>query len=358
MKLRTALLAASVLAAPALAFAQTAPGPYVSLGVGAQFPTNQNVTTDSAAPGGQLTSDADVTGVGALGYDFGGLRLEIQGAYGQDKISGLAGEPASGHSRQYGAFGNALFDFPIPGLISLVPYAGFGLGYEEQGFDSATYGGAGEAVSGKLNSSHGGFGVQGIFGVSYDVPGFPQLSLTAEGRVISLPQTVNYSGPSDEGGSSFKADGPLNYAALIGVRYSLYTVAAPAPAPTAEAPPPAPAVAAPAPAPSRTYLVFFDWDRADLTTRAREIISEAAQASTHVQTTRIEVNGYTDLSGTAAYNQRLSVRRAQSVEAELVRDGVAQNEISIHGYGEANPLVPTAPGVREPQNRRVEIILH
>jgi outer membrane protein OmpA-like peptidoglycan-associated protein len=123
--------------------------------------------------------------------------------------------------------------------------------------------------------------------------------------------------------------------------------------------PPEAAVApgAPAVAPTRTYLVFFDWDRADLTDRARQIVAEAAQASPHVQTTRIEVNGYTDLSGTPAYNQKLSVRRAQQVQNELVRDGVAPGEISIHGYGESNPLVPTAPGVREPQNRRVEIIL-
>jgi OOP family OmpA-OmpF porin len=46
-----------------------------------------------------------------------------------------------------------------------------------------------------------------------------------------------------------------------------------------------------------------------------------------------------------------------SVQAELVRDGVAKNEIAIHGYGESSPLVPTAKGVREPQNRRVEIVL-
>jgi len=124
-------------------------------------------------------------------------------------------------------------------------------------------------------------------------------------------------------------------------------------------PPPEPAPPAPAApvAPVRTYLVFFDWDRADLTSRAREIVSAAAQASTHVQTTRIEVDGYTDLSGTVGYNQKLSVRRAQSVEKELIRDGVPASEIAIHGYGESNPLVPTAPGVREPQNRRVEIIL-
>jgi outer membrane protein OmpA-like peptidoglycan-associated protein len=76
-----------------------------------------------------------------------------------------------------------------------------------------------------------------------------------------------------------------------------------------------------------------------------------------VQTTHIEVKGYTDLSGTAAYNQLLSVRRARSVEAELVRDGVAEGAISIHGFGESDPLVATAKGVREPQNRRVEIVL-
>ncbi|MBY0329408.1 MAG: OmpA family protein, partial [Acetobacteraceae bacterium] len=124
------------------------------------------------------------------------------------------------------------------------------------------------------------------------------------------------------------------------------------------APPPAPAEAPPAaPAPARTYLVFFDWDRADLTTRAREIIAEAAQNSTRVQTTRIEVAGHADRSGTPQYNQRLSQRRADAVAAELVRQGVSRAAISITAFGETRPLVPTADGVREPQNRRVEIVL-
>jgi outer membrane protein OmpA-like peptidoglycan-associated protein len=116
-------------------------------------------------------------------------------------------------------------------------------------------------------------------------------------------------------------------------------------------------VAAPAPAPARSYLVFFDWDKATLTDRARMIIREAAENSRRVQYTQIEVNGYTDTSGRPSYNQRLSVRRAENVAAELVRDGVPRNVISIHGYGETHLLVPTGPGVREPQNRRVEIII-
>ena len=103
--------------------------------------------------------------------------------------------------------------------------------------------------------------------------------------------------------------------------------------------------------------MFFDWDRSDLSSRATQIIAEAATASTHVQVTRINVNGYTDTSGTPKYNQALSVRRAESVANELVKDGVSRNEIDIKGFGETHPLVQTGPGVREPQNRRVEIIL-
>jgi outer membrane protein OmpA-like peptidoglycan-associated protein len=116
-------------------------------------------------------------------------------------------------------------------------------------------------------------------------------------------------------------------------------------------------VAAPAPAPARTFLVFFDWNRADLTQRARQIIGEAAQARSTQQVTRIEVNGHTDTSGSARYNQGLSERRAAAVAAELVRLGVPRGEIVTRGFGQNQLLVPTADNVREPQNRRVEIVL-
>ena len=103
--------------------------------------------------------------------------------------------------------------------------------------------------------------------------------------------------------------------------------------------------------------MFFDWDKATLTDRARQIIAQAADASFHTQVTRIEVNGYTDTSGAPKYNQALSVRRAEAVTAELGRHGVPRGEITVQGFGETHLLVPTGPGVREAQNRRVEIIL-
>ena len=149
---------------------------------------------------------------------------------------------------------------------------------------------------------------------------------------------------------NFNLNSDYNHSLLIGVRYAFDT------APPAE--PPGPGASAPAPAAARTYLVFFDWDRADLTVRARQIVAEAAAASTRVQTTRIEVGGNADRSGTPAYNQGLSLRRAEAVAAELVRRGVPRSAIDIKAYGDTRPLVATAAGVREPQNRRVEIILH
>ena len=118
-----------------------------------------------------------------------------------------------------------------------------------------------------------------------------------------------------------------------------------------------PITPAPAPAPARSYLVFFDWDKYNLTDRAKQIIADAAANSKKVTYTKIESNGYTDTSGSAVYNKGLSVRRAQAVAAQLVADGVPKEAIVITGFGETNPLVPTGPNVREPQNRRVEIII-
>ncbi len=76
-----------------------------------------------------------------------------------------------------------------------------------------------------------------------------------------------------------------------------------------------------------------------------------------MQVTRIEVNGYTDTSGTPKYNQGLSIRRAQAVANELTKNGVPASAITIQGFGDTRLLVATGPGVREPQNRRVEIIM-
>jgi outer membrane protein OmpA-like peptidoglycan-associated protein len=119
--------------------------------------------------------------------------------------------------------------------------------------------------------------------------------------------------------------------------------------------PPPPIAAAPAPA--RTFIVYFDIASASLTARARQLVAEAAEAARSGAAARIEVTGHTDRSGGEAFNQRLSLRRAQAVAAELERRGIARGDIAIRGAGESEPAVQTADGRREPQNRRVEIIV-
>ncbi len=72
---------------------------------------------------------------------------------------------------------------------------------------------------------------------------------------------------------------------------------------------------------------------------------------------RITTTGHADTSGTPAYNLALSERRANAVKAELVKLGFREAEIVVMFRGEAEPLVATGDGVREPQNRRVEIVM-
>jgi outer membrane protein OmpA-like peptidoglycan-associated protein len=106
----------------------------------------------------------------------------------------------------------------------------------------------------------------------------------------------------------------------------------------------------------RSYLVFFDFDKSDLTPAAQTVVHSAAENSAKMNVTKLTVTGHTDTSGSDAYNLRLSRRRAVSVQQELIHDGVPAGEIAIFAKGKRDLLVPTADGVKEPQNRRVQIV--
>ena len=364
MKLRNVLLAATVLAAPVAVKAQPVTGLYVGAGAGYDYLTDTDLkssnlgslstssSSSSSSTTGKIISRGGFVGLGSVGYGLGnGFRVEIEGDYRQShtRLKHDPGVFGGGNILQYGGMVNGLFDFDVG--LPIFPYVGVGVGYglvQPQGYHLIAT--SGSPNVGLKNDSKGGVAVQGILGMAYPIAGMPGLSLTAEVRGYSNLENRTFHGQSAVVPAGVKIDNLVDVSGLVGLRYAFN--AAPPP------PPPAPAVQAPpAAAPSRTYLVFFDWDRADLTARARQIIAEAAQNSTRVQYTRIDVSGHTDTTGSAAYNQTLSVRRAQSVAAELVKDGVPRTAIDIHGYGFSRPLVPTGPGIREPQNRRVEIVL-
>jgi outer membrane protein OmpA-like peptidoglycan-associated protein len=106
-----------------------------------------------------------------------------------------------------------------------------------------------------------------------------------------------------------------------------------------------------------TLMVFFDWDSANLSPQALGTVQRAADLFKANGNARITATGHTDTSGPESYNMALSLRRASVVKDALVRDGVPAQAIVVIGKGESQPLSPTGDGVREPQNRRVEIII-
>jgi outer membrane protein OmpA-like peptidoglycan-associated protein len=355
MSLRRILLAATVLAAPfALshaAKAQPVTGVYVAGGLG--YNINDGFKIKAPEGTAKVSLHNGYTGDASIGYGFGnGFRVEVEGDYFENSFRKTSANGisflTSGKDQTYGAFVNALYDFDI-GLPFLYPYLGVGVGYQEVGFKDF-YTSSGNAYS---NQTKGAFAYQGIVGLSYPIAPVPGLSATLEYRFTDELGGSKYNfseAPNTPTAIQFKRENDANNSFQVGLRYvfGVAPMMAPAPAP----------MASPAPASARTYLVFFDWDKYALTPRATQIIAQAASDSKTQSTTTIDVSGYTDTSGTATYNQGLSERRAQAVARKLVADGVPGSEISIHAYGETHLLVPTGPGVREPQNRRVEIILN
>ena len=126
-----------------------------------------------------------------------------------------------------------------------------------------------------------------------------------------------------------------------------------APLVVAEAPSPPPAV----PPAIHHFVVFFDFDKSNLSPEAREVVAQAVSAAKRAGLVRIVVTGHTDTVGSFRYNQALSERRAQSVKSELTRLGLNSTEIATIGRSFSDPLLATGPGVREPQNRRAVIDL-
>ena len=107
------------------------------------------------------------------------------------------------------------------------------------------------------------------------------------------------------------------------------------------------------------FVVYFDFDSTNIADmNSAKVITEAARAAISGKSTRVEVIGHTDTSGSAAYNQKLSEARAKMVDDALVALGVNQLVVERHANGESNLEVQTDDGVRKDANRRVVIVVH
>lgn len=229
--------------------------------------------------------------------------------------------------------GNVFYDFPLTPKLTFS--VGAGVGADLIDFDQTNLTpnwGDDTVLAGQLIAQLG-------FMLS------PQLELYADYHYLALqtPEFERTTAPLQV--LEFEVD---KHALLIGLRYDLHRdevaiVAAPPP------PPPPP--------PVKQFIVFFGFNKFNLTSDAQAVVAEAASTAKSAGAASIVVVGHTDTVGGNAYNQRLSEKRAGAVKDELVRLGIAPGMISASGRGETELMVQTGDGVKEPQNRRATIDL-
>ncbi len=291
-------------------------------------------------------------GAAEVGYNWGdNIRTELEGTFAENSARRMFGVGASGRTDLAAGFVNAFYDFDLTQFniaLPIVPYigAGAGAGYWGQ---SSTFP---QGDNGVAHVSGNGFAFiyQAIGGFAYNVD--DNIAVTADFRYMDTPA-------ADFGDNKpgFVTNHLHEEQVLLGVRY---TFTQPEPVPVAaQVPPTQPPMVAPKQAPTATsYLVFFDFNKYNLTTDAMKIVDNAAMAAKNGNVTRLDVTGHTDTVGSDTYNLKLSKRRAESVKAEMVRQGVPAQDIDVKADGKRDPLVPTGNNVREAQNRRVEIVFH
>jgi len=325
-------LAVSPFALMAAANAQSSglpAGMYVGGGIGATFTDDADLDVSGAGFDGEVSFDTGYAGIASIGYKWtNGFRFELEFGGRKNDVDGVSpGGSDSGSVNSLSLFGNLLYDF---GWGAFSPYIGAGVGGVH--VNASNYRGPGGLV---VDDSDNVFGVQGIAGIGYMIA--PDIQLFADYRYLYADDPDLKTNAGVDAQSEY-----TNHTVLLGVRVSF---AAPPPPP-----PPPPPVA-------REYLVFFDFDSSQITPEAMSVLRTVADNVPKANAQAVRAIGHADRSGPDRYNQRLSLRRAEAVKAQLIQLGVPANEISIEGRGETDPLVPTADGAREPQNRRVQILL-
>ncbi len=267
-----------------------------------------------------------------FGHAFdGNWRLELEGGYRENDLEKVNFvHVGSGQLREYSGFVNVLKDVTLSSRFLLD--FGVGVGMDNVRFKDNLARKDGDTV----------IAAQGIVGLTYRLADHWDLDATY--RYLWADDPSIKLGALPEGNMQI-----TKQTVTLGLRYG-YDDPPPPPAP-----PPAPA---PAPAPmAKQFIIFFGFNKCNITAEADAVLSEAAAAAKSSGAASVRIVGHTDTVGSDKYNQKLSECRANAAKTNLVGKGVAEGAISTSGKGESELMVQTGDGVKEPQNRRATVDL-
>ncbi|MEQ1864126.1 MAG: outer membrane beta-barrel protein [Micropepsaceae bacterium] len=288
-----------------------------------------------------INFDTGWAALGTVGYAFdSNWRIEGEFGFRQNDgdifFNGKNPFSTSGELTEYSVMVNVLYDVPLAEKLNFS--IGVGLGADFTQFDD----GAG------FDEDDVSFAYQGIAGLSYELTNRLDLTLTYRYLHVNEP---DYSGSVGRFEQAYALEDLEKHTVTIGLRYDLYEDEAPVVA--APPPPPAPAVE-----PAKQFIVFFGFNKSNLTPEAMSVIREAAAAAKSQGSASILVVGHTDTVGSNKYNDALALRRSGAVKAGLIAEGISAGGISTSGKGESELQVQTGDNVKEPQNRRATIDLN
>ena len=348
-------IAAAAVSSPALAAEEY--GPYIALGAGYHNALSSTVTSEIPVGGTPAQNRVTFNGGwgihGAIGYKWPeDFRSEFEFGFRNATVSAVDSASWLGRQSAVTLMANILYDVGVG--TTFQPYVGGGAGLAITKWDGVR--GTGSPIFTDTSSK---FQWQGIAGVT--IPLREQIDLYIDYRYAnSLKNRFD----SDPTGSRISGHDDASHNVFLGLRYAFGKKDEPAaepppppPPPAPPAPPPAPPAPPPAPPVPQNFLVFFGFDNSSLGEDAGKIVMEAAEYAKASGRSTISVTGHTDTSGSTAYNMALSERRALAVKQALVAQGISEDEIVVMHKGESTPLVATGDNVKEPQNRRVEIVM-
>jgi OmpA-OmpF porin, OOP family len=304
-------------------------------------------------PSNSLSFDTGWAALGTVGYGFEkNWRVEFEVGYRSNDVEAyFAGtaptwtfpedfktpryDSRSAEFDEWTFMVNVVYDVPLTDKLDL--NIGVGAGADLADFDDNS----------SVSDDDWNFAYQGIVGLSYALN--DRLDLTLTYRYLNV-DSPSFSGVNGKNIETYDLDDVEKHSLTVGLRWDLHEDEAP----VVVAPPVLPPQPAAEP---EQFVIFFGFNKCNITAEADAVLSEAASAAKTTGAASILIVGHTDTVGSNSYNQKLSDCRASAAKSGLVSKGINEGQISASGRGETELLVKTGDNVKEPQNRRATIDL-